>query len=93
MKFAHGEDVGRMNSTGNPEDDHVFRVPTLRNLPLTAPYFSDGSVATLEQVIPLMAEVQLDTELSSEETAALIAFLGSMVGDQPQVVIPILPPE
>jgi cytochrome c peroxidase len=93
MKFAHGDDPGRMAVTGDPEDDHVFRVPTLRNLPLTAPYFHDGSASTIEQAITTMAEVQLNNELADQETQAIIAFLSSLIGDQPMVVIPILPPD
>jgi cytochrome c peroxidase len=93
MKFAHGDDPGRMNTTGDPQDEFVFRVPTLRNLSLTAPYFSDGSVPTLEEVIPIMAEVQLSVDLTPEEIEVMTAFLDSLVGDQPQIVIPILPPD
>jgi cytochrome c peroxidase len=93
MKFSHGEDFGRMLTTGDERDKFVFRVPTLRNLSLTAPYFSDGSVPTLEEVIPIMAEVQLSVDLTAEEIEAMTAFLDSLVGDQPQVVIPILPPD
>jgi cytochrome c peroxidase len=90
-KFEHGQDLGAFNVTGDPEDKRVFRVPTLRNLPLTAPYFHDGSATTIEEAIHIMAEVQVDKEISSEEEAAIVAFLESTVGDQPEVVIPILP--
>lgn len=93
MKFEHGEDPGRMNVTSDPADDHVFRVPTLRNLPLTAPYFHDGSAATLSEAVTTMAVVQLNRELTTEEVAGLTAFLGVLVGDQPEVVLPILPPD
>jgi cytochrome c peroxidase len=48
-KFEHGQDMGLFIVTGNPEDERVFRVPTLRNLSLTAPYFHDGSAATIEK--------------------------------------------
>jgi cytochrome c peroxidase len=93
IKFAHGDDPGRMNTTGDERDKFVFRVPTLRNLALTAPYFSDGSVPTLEAVVPIMAKVQLSVDLTPEEIEAMTAFLDSLVGDQPQIVIPILPPD
>jgi cytochrome c peroxidase len=92
MEFAHGDDPGRMGVTGNPEDDHFFRVPTLRNLPLTSPYFHDGSVETIEEAIKLMAEVQLNKELTQSESEAIISLLNSLVGEQPEVMIPILPP-
>lgn len=90
-KFEHGQDMGAYNVTGDLDDKRVFRVPTLRNLPLTAPYFHDGSTATIQEAIQIMAEVQVDKEISPEEEAAIVAFLESLVGDQPEIVIPILP--
>ena len=93
VKFEHGQDLGAFNVTGDPEDKRVFRVPTLRNLPLTAPYFHDGSAATIEKAIHIMAEVQVEKTLNAEEEAAIIAFLRSTVGDQPEIIIPILPPD
>ncbi|MFZ5857945.1 MAG: cytochrome-c peroxidase [Chloroflexota bacterium] len=93
VKFEHGQDMGRFNVTGNPADERVFRIPTLRNLSLTAPYFHDGSAATIEEAVHIMAEVQIRETISPEEQAVIVAFLQSLVGDQPQVVIPILPPD
>lgn len=90
-KFEHGQDLGAFKVTGDPEDKMVFRVPTLRNLPLTAPYLHDGSAATIEEAIHIMAEVQVDKEINLAEEAAIVAFLESTVGDQPKIVIPILP--
>jgi cytochrome c peroxidase len=92
-KFEHGQDLGAFNVTGDPGDKRVFRVPTLRNLSITAPYFHDGSASTIAEAIHTMAEVQLSTTISPEEEAAMVAFLESLVGDQPQIVIPILPPD
>lgn len=91
VEFAHGDDPGRRSVTGDPADDHVFRVPTLRNLPLTGPYFHDGSAPTIEEAITTMAAVQLDRELTDADRAAIAAFLSALVGDQPDVVIPVLP--
>ncbi|MBX3002060.1 MAG: c-type cytochrome [Caldilineaceae bacterium] len=91
MRFRHGEDPGRMTVTGDPADEFLFRVPTLRNLPLTSPYFHDGSAATIEEAINTMANVQLNRELTPEEVEAISAFLNSLVGEQPQVTVPILP--
>jgi cytochrome c peroxidase len=90
-KFEHGKDMGAFTVTGDPEDKRVFRVPTLRNLSLTAPYFHDGSAATIPEAIHVMAEVQVEKDINPEEEAAMVAFLESLVGDQPEVVIPILP--
>lgn len=91
VKFEHGQDLGRFNVTGDPRDERVFRVSTLRNLSLTAPYFHDGSAATIAEAVHIMAEVQVDEQIDPGEEAALVAFLQSLVGDQPLVVIPILP--
>lgn len=92
-KFEHGQDLGVFNVTGDPDDKRVFRVPTLRNLLLTAPYFHDGSAATIKEAIHIMADVQVNKEINPEEEAAIVAFLESLVGEQPEIVIPILPPE
>jgi cytochrome c peroxidase len=92
MRFNHGEDAGRMTVTGDPADEFLFRVPTLRNLALTAPYFHDGSASTIEEAINIMADVQLNKELTAEEVEAISEFLKSLVGQQPEIVIPILPP-
>lgn len=91
MRFRHGEDSGRMTVTGDPADEFLFRVPTLRNLPLTSPYFHDGSVETIEEAINIMADVQLNKQLTAEEVEAISAFLNSLIGEQPEVTIPILP--
>lgn len=94
LRFAHGgEDTGRMRVTGNEADRNVFRVPTLRNITITGPYFHDGSVTTLEEAVLIMGERQLErTELDDEEEIAyIIAFLESLVGDLPVVEIPRLP--
>jgi cytochrome c peroxidase len=73
-------DQGRFNVTGDERDRHTFKVPTLRNVELTAPYFHDGSVNTLEEAVQVMARMQLGEELSAEETAQLAAFLRSLTG-------------
>jgi len=93
VKFEHGQDLGRFNVTGNPGDERVFRIPTLRNLSLTAPYFHDGSAVTIKDAIHIMAEVQLNSTINQEDEDAIVAFLQSLVGDQPQIIIPILPAE
>lgn len=74
------DDLGRYNVTHRDEDRHVFKVPGLRNVALTAPYFHDGSAATLEQAVTVMARYQLGRELNSVETAAIVAFLNTLTG-------------
>lgn len=91
MKFEYGNDEGRKKVTGNAADEKFFRVQTLRNISLTGPYFHDGSVATLEEAVTTMARVQLSKELTTEERDDIVAFLQSLVGEQPQVTIPVLP--
>jgi cytochrome c peroxidase len=74
-------DVGRMALTGKPEDRLVFKVPGLRNVALTAPYFHDGSVATLEQAVVLMGQYQLGVVIPQPDVAAIIEFLHTLTGD------------
>ncbi|HET9933664.1 MAG TPA: cytochrome c peroxidase, partial [Polyangiaceae bacterium] len=76
-------DRGRMNVTGRDEDRHVFRVPSLRNVAVTAPYFHDGSAPTLDEAVKVMARYQLGRELDPNEIGAIVAFLGSLTGEYP----------
>lgn len=73
-------DMGRFNVTGMPTDRHVFKVPGLRNVALTAPYFHDGSVATLPEAVAIMGRVQLGKPLSDEDVALIVAFLQGLTG-------------
>jgi cytochrome c peroxidase len=73
-------DLGRFTVTGIDRDRHVFRVPSLRNVAVTAPYFHDGSAAALEEAIEAMARRQLGRTLTSEETRLVEAFLRSLTG-------------
>lgn len=74
-------DLGRYKITKKEWDKRVFKVPSLRFVTLTAPYFHDGSVATLEGAIDVMAEFQLGRTLPEDERSAIIAFLETLVGD------------
>jgi cytochrome c peroxidase len=71
-------DLGRFNQTGNESDRYVFKVPSLRNVEHTAPYFHDGSTATLEGAIQIMGRYQLGRELSQQDIADLAAFLRAL---------------
>lgn len=75
-------DLGRYVQTGRQADKYVFRVPSLRNVALTAPYFHDGSVKTLPEAVQTMAKYQLGRRLSSPDRNALVDFLGSLTGRQ-----------
>ncbi len=71
--------------THNPLDKNVFKVPTLRNIELTAPYFHDGSKKRLEDAIQAMAVYNLGLELSQEELDVLVAFLKTLTGKLPKI--------
>jgi cytochrome c peroxidase len=73
-------DMGRYNTTKNPSDRHVFRVPSLRNVALTPPYFHDGSAPTLENAIMTMGRTQLGRTLTTEQVAAISSFLKTLTG-------------
>jgi cytochrome c peroxidase len=87
-------DKGRIDVTQNPDDLYLFRVPSLRNVAMTAPYFHDGSVAALPDAVRVMARVQLGTTLSDSEIADIVAFLQSLTGELPAnfATTPVLPP-
>lgn len=91
-KYRPADDKGRGSITGQASDDYFFKVPTLRNIKLTAPYFHTGSEQDLAKAVNVMAKVQLGQTLNATETKQLVAFLGALTGDQPRVVIPQLPP-
>ncbi|WKZ21642.1 MAG: cytochrome-c peroxidase [Candidatus Brocadiaceae baterium WH-1] len=84
--------LGRYNVTRDEKDKYVFKVPLLRNIALTAPYFHDGSTWGLSEAVKIMAECQLGETLTDEETDKIVAFLRTLTGDQPSIIIPTLPP-
>jgi cytochrome c peroxidase len=85
-------DPGRFAATGNEADRHMWRVPTLRNLVYTAPYFHNGAVKTLPDAVHVMAKLQLDKELTDAEVADIVAFLETLTGEFPEQTMPRLPP-
>jgi cytochrome c peroxidase len=85
-------DEGRMAVTTNVADRHMWKVPTLRNIALTAPYFHNGSVKTLDEAVRIMARVQLNQDLSGEQTADIVSFLTALTGEFPRQTMPQLPP-
>lgn len=76
-------DLGRYAVTKNPSDSLVFKVPTLRNVTRTGPYFYDGQVATLNDAVRLMARYQLGRELTDAQAASIVTWLGSLTGPLP----------
>ncbi len=91
VKYRPIADRGRGAITKQSADDYAFKVPTLRNIALTAPYFHTGSEQDLSKVIGVMARVQLGQTLTKAETDQIQAFLGALTGDQPQIIAPQLP--
>ncbi|MEI8158352.1 MAG: cytochrome-c peroxidase [Burkholderiales bacterium] len=74
-------DNGRFNLTRNPDHLHEFRVPSLRNVAVTAPYFHDGSANTLEEAIEVMVKYQLGRPMSEEDVQSIAAFLRTLTGE------------
>ena len=73
-------DMGRYNVTGLEPDRERFKVPSLRNVVATAPYFHDGRVETIEDAVRLMGELQLGQDLTAEEVTLIVEWLGSLKG-------------
>jgi cytochrome c peroxidase len=87
-------DQGRFDVTKQDTDRMMFKVPTLRNIAKTAPYFHDGSVPTLDAAVRRMGRYQLGLSLSDLEVAAIVTWLGALTGELPSDYIkpPVLPP-
>ena len=83
---------GRIAVTGEDADRFTFKVPSLRNVELTYPYFHDGAANTLPEAVNTMGRVQLGKKFTPEENAKIVAFLKTLTGDQPSFKLPILPP-
>ncbi|HLE40142.1 MAG TPA: cytochrome c peroxidase [Nitrospirota bacterium] len=86
-------DEGRYAVTKNQADKYVFKVPVLRNVAMTPPYFHDGSVDRLEEAVRIMGKIQLLKDLSKEEVADITVFFDSLTGQIPDDVmrVPLLP--
>lgn len=83
---------GRVAVTGKDADRFNFKVPTLRNVELTYPYFHDGAANTLPEAVETMGRIQLGKTFTPEENAKIVAFLKTLTGNQPNFKLPILPP-
>jgi cytochrome c peroxidase len=73
-------DYGRYTATGDDADREVFRVPSLRNVAVTAPYFHDGRAPTLPMAVATMARVQLGRPVADQDIQAIVAFLKTLTG-------------
>lgn len=91
-QYRISEDNGREKETKKESDRHLFRVPTLRNVALTAPYFHNGKVQTLEEAVRVMGKTQLNKSLSKKEIGKIVAFLKEgLSGEFPTQTMPRLP--
>jgi cytochrome c peroxidase len=88
-------DKGRAVDTKKTEDEYLFKVPTLRNVVMTGPYFHDGSVTSLDAAVRIMAKVQLGVAVDDKAVQDIVAFLGSLTGPLPEnyATAPVLPVE
>ncbi|MDJ0716070.1 MAG: cytochrome-c peroxidase [Prochloraceae cyanobacterium] len=77
------KDRGRYEVTHQDSDRMIFKVPSLRNVAMTAPYFHDGQAKNLARAVEWMGKYQLGKDLSQEETSAIVAFLDSLTGEIP----------
>jgi cytochrome c peroxidase len=79
-------DLGRYAVTKEDGDQHVFKVPGLRNVARTAPYFHDGSAKTLDAAVDVMFKYQLGRVASKEDKLAIIGFLNTLTGEVPDAL-------
>lgn len=80
-------DMGRYQFSGKDSEKYMWRVPSLRNIALTAPYFHNGSAKTLRLAVKAMGKAQYNTDLSDEQVDAIIAFLNSLTGQTPKILL------
>ena len=91
-KYRLTDDLGRFEVTHRDADKHMWRVPGLRNLVYTAPYFHNGSVKSLPEAVRVMAATQLNRTLSSAQVRDIVSFLTALTGPFPKQTMPRLPP-
>lgn len=90
-KYELTRDLGRYAVTRKEKDKHMFRIPSLRNIALTAPYMHNGKVPNLEEAIRVMAKTQLNKVLEDTEVKDIAAFLQGLTGRLPKQEMPRLP--
>jgi cytochrome c peroxidase len=90
-KYDLVSDLGRYEVTKNVEDKNHWRVPTWRNVALTAPYFHNGKVQTLDEAVRVMGKTQLGMDLKPDQVNDIVAFLNALTGEFPKQTMPHLP--
>lgn len=91
-KYRLLDDPGRYRATGDETEKRFWRVPSLRNIAVTAPYFHNGAVNTLDEAVRVMAKTQLNKVLTEQQVQDIVAFLNSTTGEFPRTIMPRLPP-
>lgn len=86
MESTNSADLGRFNVTNNEQDKYFFKVPSLRNVAHTAPYFHDGRSKTLADAVRVMAKYQLGRTLSEQDVDKIVLFLHSLSGELPESI-------
>jgi len=90
-QYRLSTDTGRMSVTNAETDRGMWRVPQWRNVAITAPYFHNGSVATLDEALKVMAKTQLGVDLEQADVNDMVAFMESLTGEFPAQPMPRLP--
>jgi cytochrome c peroxidase len=90
-QYHFTKDLGLAEVTKKASDKHLWKVPTLRNIALTAPYFHNGSVKTLDVAVKMMAKMQMNITLAETDVADIVAFLNALTGEFPAQTMPTLP--
>ncbi|MEY4718996.1 MAG: hypothetical protein RL563_1614 [Pseudomonadota bacterium] len=90
-QYHFSKDKGLAEVTKKDSDEHLWKVPTLRNIALTAPYMHNGSVPTLDKAVKIMGKLQLNQDLNDQDTADIVAFLNALTGEIPHQTMPVLP--
>ena len=90
-KYHFVDDLGRYHVTLDPEHKVMWRVPSLRNVVNTAPYFHNGSVNDLHEAVKIMSKVQFNFDITNTEVDDVIAFLQTLTGEFPEISLPRLP--
>ena len=83
QEILKGRDKGKWHDTQKPEDMFIFKVPQLRNVAMTPPYFHDGSVEKLDDAVRVMARLQLGKQLTDDDVKHIVAFLQALTGEVP----------
>ncbi|MDH5326417.1 MAG: cytochrome-c peroxidase [Gammaproteobacteria bacterium] len=90
-KYNLMADLGLYSVTNKDSDKNMWRVPTWRNVAVTAPYFHNGSVQSLDEAVKVMAKTQLNKDLTEQQVGEIVAFLNSLTGKFPKITMPRLP--